>query len=67
MGVIALDAAALILVGFGALLAGFTTGLLGSWIGARLYKRISAKRFRRLVLALLLLSGTILIVQAFGV
>ena len=40
--------------------------LLGSWIGARLYKRISANRFRRLVLALLLISGTILIVQAFG-
>ena len=40
--------------------------LLGSWIGARLYKRISANRFRHLVLALLLLSGTILIVQAFA-
>ena len=40
--------------------------LLGSWIGARLYKRVSAERFRRLVLGLLLLSGAILIVQASG-
>ena len=38
--------------------------LLGAWIGARLYKRVSAKRFRRLVLALLLLSGGILVMQA---
>lgn len=38
--------------------------LLGSWIGARLYKRISANRFRRLVLALLLLSGGVLVMQA---
>ena len=38
--------------------------LLGSWIGARLYRRISANRFRRLVLALLLLSGGVLVMQA---
>ena len=38
--------------------------LIGSWIGARLYKRISGERFRRLVLGLLLLSGAMLIAQA---
>ena len=38
--------------------------LIGSWVGARLYKRISAERFRRLVLGLLLLSGAMLIAQA---
>ncbi len=40
--------------------------LIGSWIGARLYKRISMDRFRRLVLTLLLLSGALLIAQALG-
>ncbi len=38
--------------------------LIGSWVGARLYKRISGERFRRLVLGLLLLSGAMLIAQA---
>ena len=40
--------------------------LVGSWIGARVYKRVSAERFRRLVLGLLLLSGGMLVVQALA-
>lgn len=38
--------------------------LLGAWIGARTYARISQRAFQRLVLALLLLSGSILLAQA---
>ncbi len=40
--------------------------LIGAWMGARLYKRISAAHFRYLVLGLLLLSGAVLIAQALG-
>lgn len=40
--------------------------LAGAWIGARLYGAVSARTFQRLVLALLLGSGCILLAQAFG-
>lgn len=40
--------------------------LVGSWIGARLYKQVPAERFRRLVLGLLLLSGGIPAMQALA-
>lgn len=35
----------------------------GAWLGARLYRRAGEELFRRIVLALLLLSGAILVVQ----
>ena len=37
----------------------------GAWIGARVYRRFSEESFRRIVLALLLASGLILVAQAF--
>lgn len=40
--------------------------LLGAWIGGRLYRRASEKLVIRVVLALLLLSGAILIVQSLA-
>ncbi|HEY7643718.1 MAG TPA: sulfite exporter TauE/SafE family protein, partial [Hyphomicrobiales bacterium] len=39
--------------------------LAGAWIGARVYRRFSEESFRRIVLALLLASGLILVAQAF--
>lgn len=39
--------------------------LLTSWFGLRLYTRLDADMFRRLVLALLLLTGITLLAQAF--
>jgi hypothetical protein len=38
--------------------------LVGAWIGMRLYGRLDAARFRRIVLALLLLAGIAMIVTA---
>lgn len=38
--------------------------LLGAWIGARLYTGVSVETFRRVVLVLLLVSGSILVGQA---
>jgi uncharacterized protein len=38
--------------------------MLGAWLGARLYRRASEEAFRRIVLALLLLSGAILVAQS---
>ena len=38
--------------------------LVGAWLGARVYTGVSEKTFRRVVLTLLLVSGTILIGQA---
>ena len=38
----------------------------GAWIGARVYRGFSEESFRRIVLALLLASGLILVAQAFG-
>src|SRR5690242_415589 len=40
--------------------------LAGAWIGARLYGAVSPRTFQRLVLLLLLVSGAILVAQAFG-
>ncbi len=37
--------------------------LAGAWVGVKAYRRISETAFRRIVLVLLLASGTILIVQ----
>src|SRR3546814_20319591 len=37
---------------------------LGAWCGARLYRKASAATFRRVVLALLLLSGAMLVAQS---
>jgi uncharacterized membrane protein YfcA len=39
--------------------------LIGAWIGARVYVGVSERTFQRVVLSLLLLSGLILIAQAF--
>ena len=39
--------------------------LIGAWIGARIYLGVSERTFQRVVLSLLLLSGLILIAQAF--
>jgi uncharacterized protein len=39
--------------------------LFGAWLGARVYVRVSAQTFQRVVLCLLLVSGCILIGQAF--
>jgi len=39
--------------------------LIGAWIGARVYVGVSEQTFQRVVLSLLLLSGLILIAQAF--
>jgi uncharacterized membrane protein YfcA len=36
--------------------------LLGSWLGLKLYHRIDERQFRRLILALLLVSGTALVI-----
>ncbi len=36
---------------------------LGAWLGARLYRKASEKTFRTVVLALLLLSGALLVVE----
>lgn len=41
------------------------TTLIGAWIGARVYVGVSERSFQRIVLCLLLLSGAILIAQAF--
>lgn len=38
--------------------------LMGAWIGARVYRGVSAQTFQRVVLCLLLVSGCILIAQA---
>jgi uncharacterized protein len=38
--------------------------LIGAWIGARVYVGVSPQTFQRVVLALLLMSGCILLVQA---
>jgi uncharacterized membrane protein YfcA len=38
--------------------------LVGAWIGARLYGRVSPQISQRVVLCLLLVSGCILIAQA---
>jgi uncharacterized protein len=40
--------------------------LFGAWLGARVYVRVSAQTFQRVVLCLLLVSGCILIGQAFA-
>jgi len=39
--------------------------VLGSWLGARVYLKVSEQTFKRLVLALLLLSGSTLVAEAF--
>lgn len=39
--------------------------ILGSWLGARVYLKVSEQTFRRVVLALLLLSGSLLVADAF--
>jgi len=38
--------------------------MFGAWLGARLYRRASEAAFRRIVLALLLLSGAVLVAQS---
>jgi uncharacterized membrane protein YfcA len=38
--------------------------LLGAWLGARTYSVVSPVIFRRVILALLFVSGCILIVQS---
>jgi uncharacterized membrane protein YfcA len=40
--------------------------MIAAWIGARVYVGVSPQTFQRVVLCLLLLSGCILLVQAFG-
>jgi uncharacterized membrane protein YfcA len=52
------------LVGWGLLVAlaiAFPGTLVGSWLGSRLYRRLDDRRFDRIVLLLLLLSGMILV------
>ncbi len=44
-----------------AILAALPGTILGSWIGARLYARLSDQRFRELILLLLCVSGALLI------
>jgi uncharacterized protein len=48
-------------VGFFTGVLGGTTGLAGTWIGLRLYDRVDEAGFRRAVLALLLVSGPVLL------
>jgi len=38
--------------------------LIGAWLGARVYTGVSEAAFRRIVLMLLLISGTVLVVQS---
>ncbi len=40
--------------------------LIGAWIGASVYGRVSAQTFQRVVLCLLLVSGCILVTQALA-
>jgi uncharacterized membrane protein YfcA len=40
--------------------------LIGAWIGARVYVRVSSQLFQRVVLCLLLASGCVLCAQALG-
>ena len=47
-----------------ALLFSVPATILGAWLGTRLYRRASEATFRRVVLGLLLLSGSMLVVQA---
>lgn len=47
-----------------ALLVAVPATVVGAWLGARLYRRASEEAFRRIVLALLLLSGAILVGQS---
>ncbi len=54
-GTIATDSVTLFLVGLPVLLA-------GTWLGLKLYGRIDEASFRRIVLALLLLSGVVLMI-----
>ena len=67
----------LALAGFGMAVSGqITTSILtvtavcvpvtfvGAWLGARTYVRVSPQTFQRVVLSLLLVSGSILIAQA---
>jgi hypothetical protein len=44
----------------------FPATLLGSWLGARLYHALSDRNFRDLVLALLFLSGAVLVWNSLG-
>jgi uncharacterized protein len=56
-GAIALDSVTLFLLGLPVLLA-------GTWLGLKLYGRVDEASFRRIVLALLLLSGLLLIIAS---
>jgi uncharacterized membrane protein YfcA len=44
---------------------GLPAVLLGTWLGVKLYGTLDEARFRRIVLLLLLLSGTTLLPAAF--
>lgn len=46
------------------LLVSVPATVIGAWVGARLYRRTSEALFRSVVLCLLLLSGTMLVVQS---
>jgi uncharacterized membrane protein YfcA len=48
-------------------LLAFPGTILGAWLGARIYRALSDRNFRDIVLGLLLLSGVGLIWHSLGV
>ena len=48
----------------GATVLALPATLGGAWVGARLYRRINARRFRQIVLGLLSVSGVVLVAQS---